>query len=102
MPVIGGMPVSCIDASGVPVVVVSNHLLGDVGVATHELGAPVIHMNPHVLLQMPGALQLFWYGHECAHHVLGASEAAADCWSVRTGRDQGWLTSSDLDTMELE
>lgn len=100
-PFIGGIQVSCTDAFGTPVVLVSNHLLTDVGMATFENGAPVIYMNPYVLMQLPEALQRFWYGHECAHHRLGPGEEAADCWSVRKGRDQGWLTRADLDTMAV-
>jgi hypothetical protein len=55
-------------------------------------------MNPLVLNQQPPVLQLFWYAHECAHHVLGhivnpnlTNEASADCWAVKTGRQQGWF-----------
>lgn len=36
-------------------------------------------------------LQLWWLAHECAHHVIGPDETAADCWSIRQGRDEGWF-----------
>jgi hypothetical protein len=55
-------------------------------------------MNPNVLGVQAPVMQLFWYAHECAHHVLGhmlmmapTNESNADCWAVRTGRDQGWF-----------
>ena len=50
-----------------------------------------ILLNPMVLNQLPTVLKLYTYGHECGHAVVGMSETAADCWSVRTGRDQGWF-----------
>ena len=39
--------------------------------------------------------QIFAYAHECGHHVNGRSEEAADCFAVRTGRDQSWLSRQD-------
>lgn len=50
-----------------------------------------ILLNPVVLSRMPTTLKLYTYGHECGHAMVGASETDADCWSVRTGRDQGWF-----------
>jgi hypothetical protein len=41
---------------------------------------------------LPLPVQYFIYGHECAHHVLGMDENAADCWSAQLGRKQGWFT----------
>ena len=96
---IGGMPVSCNDFRGFPVYVVANPMLNDVGMATlGPNGQPIMVLNPGVLQSQPPVLQLFWYAHECAHHVLGhivnrsqLNEAQADCWAVRTGRQQGWF-----------
>ncbi|MBM3526572.1 MAG: hypothetical protein FJX62_00635 [Alphaproteobacteria bacterium] len=96
---VGGMPVYCNDFRGIPVVLVPNAGLNDVGMATLGPGGqPVMILNPMVMNSLPPVMQLFWYGHECAHHVLGhiarrspTNEAEADCWSVRTGRQQGWF-----------
>jgi hypothetical protein len=95
---IAGYPVSCVDFQGRPVALSAAPQLPDVGAARIFNGQPVILMNPLVLNQQPPVLQLFWYAHECAHHVLGhivnpnlTNEASADCWAVKTGRQQGWF-----------
>ena len=49
----------------------------------------MIHLNPE-LWRLPRPLQLFWYAHECAHQLYGTSEDHADCWAIRSGRDEGW------------
>jgi hypothetical protein len=95
---IAGIPVSCRDFRGVPVALVPDPTLPDVGAARIVNNQPVIFMNPAVLNVQAPAMQLFWYAHECGHHALGhmvnlnqMSEAQADCWAVRTGRSQGWF-----------
>lgn len=55
----------------------------------------MIHLNP-AIYRLPRPLQLFWYAHECAHQLYGTSEGQADCWAVRSGRDQGWFRQEDL------
>jgi hypothetical protein len=93
------MPVTCHDFRGLPVTVIPNHTLSDVGAATlGPQGQPVMMLNPMVISSLPPIMQLFWYAHECAHHALGHianrnifNEAAADCWAVRTGKSQGWF-----------
>jgi hypothetical protein len=59
----------------------------------------MIHINP-ALLEQPRPLQLFWYAHECAHQLYGISEGQADCWAIRTGRDQGWFRAEDFPLIE--
>jgi hypothetical protein len=54
-----------------------------------------IILHPRVL-DLPRAQQLFWYTHECAHQIFGPGEAAADCWAVRQGKIQGWLSRAEL------
>ena len=52
-----------------------------------------IRLSPAFFSQ-PAVLQVFVYAHECAHQIYGggaAGEAAADCWAIKLGRDQGWL-----------
>lgn len=55
----------------------------------------VIYLNPN-LFNQPVALQRFVYAHECGHHVVGMDDAAADCWAIRIGRDQGWFRPEDF------
>lgn len=87
-PAIAGVQVSCY---GVPTFV--NHELQDIAYAFP--GA--IHLNPGFFNLSP-PIQIFIYAHECAHQMpqIGSNEQEADCWAVRTGRDQGWLNQNGL------
>ena len=104
---IAGYPVFCNDFRGLPVQLIVDPTLNDVGMATLDaFGRPIMLLNPRVLQGLPPSLQLFWYGHECAHHALGhvvrrhlSNEAEADCWAVRTGRAQGWFPPQAFDGM---
>jgi hypothetical protein len=100
-PIIAGVPVYCTSfGSGQPVAFVPNPSLQDIGRALPAMPGlpPRIELNPVYLAQLPSKLQLFWYGHECGHHVLGPmnSETNADCWSIRTGKAQGLFTRQDV------
>ena len=79
---VDGYPVVCYN-----VTFVVDPSLPDVGMARPGY----IILNPNYFTGLPTSLKLFWVGHECGHHVVGYDETAADCWSVRTGRDQGWF-----------
>lgn len=96
-PVIAGLPVYCTSYQGQPVAFIENPMLPDVGRAQPG-NPPTIELNPSVLAQLTPKMQLFWYGHECAHHVLGPanSEVNADCWAIKTMRDQGLLPPHEL------
>jgi hypothetical protein len=103
-PMIGGVPVHCVSAgTGQPVAFVANPYLNDVGRAQPGF-PPTIELNPVLLMQLPPKLQLFWYGHECGHHVLGhtigaysqASESEADCWAIERGRSQRLFRRRDV------
>ncbi|WP_133001080.1 hypothetical protein [Luteimonas arsenica] len=87
-PVIAGVQVSCY---GVPAFV--NHQLPDIAYAFPGS----IHLSPG-FFNLPAPIQIFVYAHECAHQIpqIGSNEQAADCWAVRTGRDQGWLNQNGL------
>jgi hypothetical protein len=102
-PVIGGAPVYCTAYTGQPVALVLNWQLNDVGRAIPGL-PPRIELNPNVLASLTPLMQLFWYGHECAHHVLGPanSEINADCWSIKTMRNQGLLTPSLVPQLQMQ
>lgn len=102
-PVIGSMPMHCTDFRGVTVRTVRMTDLGDVGRAWFIQRMPVIALDPDRLATLPPKLQIFFYGHECAHHVLGhyfnrtlSSESEADCWSVKTGRERGVFSREDI------
>lgn len=107
-PVIAGVPVLCTSAfTGQRVAFIPNAALNDVGRARPG-NPPTIELNPNILAQLPEKLQLFWYGHECGHHVLGhtlgnftlASESEADCWAIQTGKTQRLFTRREVEAFE--
>lgn len=101
---IAGVETECKDIRGNKVRVVSIADLGDVGRAGIVNRVPVIAIDPALLATLPEKLQLFFYVHECAHHVLGHPyafsmnrESEADCWAVKHGRDQGHFMRADVE-----
>ncbi len=93
---VAGKPMSCTDFRGRSVLAVNVLQLGDVGRAWVVNTVPYILVDPEVMRTLPNALQIFFYAHECAHHVLGHwydpspdSEKEADCWAINYGRDEG-------------
>lgn len=80
---VDGYPVSCFNNT-----FVLTSQLNDVGMNN---GRGTIFLNPSILNSMPTVLKMYWVGHECGHSAVGPSEPAADCWSIRTGRNQGWF-----------
>lgn len=103
-PVIGGVTMTCTDFRGRSVQTLSFSLRGDVGRATFISAVPVIALDPNRLATLPEKLQIFFYSHECAHHVLAhllnptpLSEREADCWSIEHGRLEGYFTREDVE-----
>lgn len=101
---IAGVEIDCRDFKGASVRVVSIANLGDVGRAGVVNRVPIIAMDPRLLETLPPKLQLFFYGHECAHHVLGhvyafslTRETEADCWSIKNGRDRALFSREDVE-----
>ena len=88
---IGGIPIQCGSA-----VFVLDESLEDIGMEGYGL----IFLNPNRLAELPTALQLWWVGHECGHYMIGTDEAAADCWSVQTGRLEGWFPAGMFGLLE--
>lgn len=102
-PIIGGIQVNCTSNMGQQVVFVPNWNLPDVGRATPGI-PPRIELNPNVLAQLTPKMQLFWYGHECAHHVLGPAnnEINADCWAIKTLRNTGLLAPFEVPHLQAQ
>ena len=100
---IAGQSVSCRDVRGMAVYTMQVANLGDVGRAGVVNRVPIIVIDPHLIERLPNKLQVFFYQHECAHHVLGhwyaggpEQEKEADCWAIRHGRDSGELSRDDV------
>jgi len=85
-PIIAGIRVGC---SGAVTVVA---YVNDIAYAKPG----VIYLNPK-FFDLPGYVQLYIYAHECGHQMVGSNESAADCWAVKTGRNQGWLPPEGMD-----
>jgi hypothetical protein len=103
-PVIGDNPMRCYDYRGAAVWTLMTADLGDVGRASIIGRMPVISLDSDRMRSLPGKMQVFFYMHECAHHVLGhmrrptlESEREADCWAVNYGRWIGLLTRKDIE-----
>ena len=77
-----GIPVAC---GNMPTVVTPN--IPDVAMNNGQ----AILLNPMVMGNLPTVLNLYWYAHECGHSMVGSDEVRADCWAIRTGRNQGWF-----------
>jgi hypothetical protein len=61
------------------------------------LAAPgVLVFNPRELNRWSDTVRLFVYHHECGHHRVGGNELQADCWAVKEGVRDGWLTREGL------
>lgn len=56
----------------------------------------MIILNPRKLSKIPKSVRLYIYAHECGHQYVGGDETAADCYAVKRGRVQGWLSPSGL------
>jgi hypothetical protein len=101
-PVVGGIPVHCVDSTGATVYSIYNPSISDVAMS---MIAPnnmrLIVLNPARLTNFPPLLQLFAYAHECGHHMSGdivagayfhhdnlAREQNADRIGIRLLRDQ--------------
>jgi hypothetical protein len=103
-PVIGGEPMRCRDFRGAVVRTTRATELGDVGRAQIITRMPIISLDPDRLRTLPPKMQIFFYMHECAHHVLGhtihptlESEKEADCWAIRYGREARLISRLDVD-----
>lgn len=70
--------------------------LPEVAIARYNGYEGYIILNPLRMANMPTELKLFIFAHECGHLVLRGSEADADCWAVRLGRDQGWFVGENF------
>lgn len=100
---VAGLPMACTDFRGRPVVSLKVSDLGDVGRAWVVNTVPYILVDPELMRTLPKPLQVFFYLHECAHHVLGhwynptrSSENDADCWAIKQGRTRALLHRQDV------
>ena len=88
-----------------------NPSVQDVAVATYAPnGAPVIIYNPNIVNWLSPPTRLFFYTHECAHHVLGhgvrghplTREQEADCWGIQQLVSRGVLSDADVSSIQQD
>lgn len=98
---IGGKWLQC--PAGWPVDIRANPALPDIGRAYMSGGTGVIEMNTTLLAGMSPIVQLYWFGHECAHHVKRhvrafdmGHEAEADCYAISMLLHNDWIQESQL------
>lgn len=102
---VGGQELSCRDFRGQVVRSIHMDDLGDVAHARIINRMPIITLNKRRLETLPDKLQVFFFHHECAHHVLGhvfyptqSSENEADCYAIKLGRREGFLSRPDVES----
>lgn len=86
--------------------------IDDIAVATlMPDGSPVIYYNPQVVSNTIYQTQIFFYYHECAHHIFGHSigmgfplqrEQEADCWAIQTLVARGIFSPYDLQLVQSD
>jgi Ribbon-helix-helix protein, copG family len=59
----------------------------------------VIILNERRLGTQEPYFRRFVFLHECGHIHVGLDEAAADCWAVKRGKLEGWLTPDHLQSI---
>jgi len=101
----------CTDANNVPVASVRNDHIQDVAIATRSpTGDPIILYNVIVLSWLQPPTRLFFYAHECAHHVLRhvvaspslTAEREADCWAIRALKKRGDVDAVAIGTIQAD
>ncbi len=99
----------CVDFRGVPVASIMNDSVQDVAMATYAPnGVPIVVYNPYIVNWLSPPTRLFFYAHECAHHVLAhgvrghplTREQEADCWGIQQLVSRGLLNDSDISAIQ--
>jgi hypothetical protein len=100
---VGGQDLACRDFRGQTVRSIHLDDLGDVASARIVNRMPIITLNKRRLDTLPDKMQVFFFNHECAHHLLGhmfyptqSSENEADCFAIKQGRRERTLGRDDV------
>jgi len=88
---IGGVNMFCRTGQGQIVAIYIDPSVNQyIGRASNN-GIPTIQLGPGFFSNVPGFVGQFWFLHECAHHVVGGSEAGSDCFAIRNMRNLGLI-----------
>ena len=85
---LAGRKVSCLGR-----LTVLNPYLADYGAAFPRF----IVVNPRKFERIAPAVQYWLYEHECGHEAIGPDETRADCFGIKKGVHDGWLSKNGLD-----
>lgn len=101
---LGGQELSCRDFRGQLVRSIQLDEFGDVAHARIVSRIPIITLNKRRLDTLPDKLQVFFFHHECAHHMMGhvfhptqSSENEADCYAIKLARREGSLSRAEVE-----
>lgn len=101
----------CVDFRGLPVASIADGRVPDIAMATYAPnGAPIIVYNPGVLAWVSPPTRVFFYAHECGHHVLGhgvqghplVREQEADCWAVQQLVGSGQFGNPEINAVQWD
>jgi len=103
----------CVDIQGRQVAAFANGGVPDVARAFIDAstGVPTIVFNPSVLSWLQPETRLFFFIHECAHHVLGHAvggaspstmEQEADCWAINRLGETGLLSGREISAIQAD
>ncbi len=103
----------CVDFRGQAVGILSDRSIPDVARAfvEPESGLSLVAVNPDVMGWLKPETRLFFFVHECGHHVMGHTvgrsspqvmEQEADCWAVKQLHDTGLLGANEIRTIQAD
>lgn len=103
----------CIDFRGQQVATLADRSIPDVARAFIEpaTGRSLVAINPDVMAWLRPETRLFFFVHECGHHVMGhtvgrssaqAMEQEADCWAVTQLHKTGLLGPNEIRTIQAD
>lgn len=97
---------------GTPVASVADASVPDIAMARLDPAyGPLIIYNPYVVASSLPATRVFFYYHECAHHVLGHTlgyalpltmEQQADCWAIRELVARGIFGNQEIQQVQWQ
>ncbi len=102
----------CIDGRGYNVIFFEDASLAKLAeIDNADDGWPLVRYNADALPQLDSKTRMFFFYHQCGHHVLGHAlkpdityqmEEKADCWAVNSLFYSGRLRRSEFKTVQKQ
>jgi len=101
---------TCFDYNDRIVIVKENPKLNDIAIAKMEGWNSVIYYNPTIVNSLHTKTRVFFFWHECAHHVLAHTlmnpsivlEQEADCWAIKHVVSKKLLSTNDVKIVQSQ